>query len=144
MTVKIEPITLDQCLDLRQHVLWPDRPREALRLAEDNDDTARHFGLFVHDKLISCVSLFMTDEDCWVIRKFATLEEYQSRGYGTQLLQQTLAIVDQAGIKKVRLDSRRTAIRFYQKSGFQICSEPFMKEGIEFVKMQRYTDLSLQ
>lgn len=142
--MKIEPITLEQCLDLRQKVLWPDRPRESLQLAEDNDNTARHYGLFVHDKLISCVSLFMTNNDVWTIRKFATLEEYQSRGYGTQLLQQTLNMADAAGIKKVTLDSRRTAIRFYQKAGFQICSETFIKDGVEFVKMQRYTDLSLQ
>ncbi len=142
--MKIEPITLEQCLDLRQKVLWPDRPREALQLAEDNAETARHYGLFVQDKLISCLSLFMTNNDNWVIRKFATLEAYQSRGYGTQLLQQTLSIADNAGIKKVSLDSRRSAVRFYQKSGFQICSEIFIKDGIEFVKMQRYTDLSLQ
>ncbi len=142
--MKIEPITLEQCLDLRQKVLWPDRPREALQLAEDNAETARHYGLFVQDKLISCLSLFMTNNDNWVIRKFATLEAYQSRGYGTQLLQQTLSIADNAGIRKVSLDSRRSAVRFYQKSGFQICSEIFIKDGIEFVKMQRYTDLSLQ
>lgn len=142
--MKIAPITLEQCLDLRQKVLWPDLPTEALRIPEDDSSTARHYGLFDNGKLISCLSLFVTDTQSWQIKKFATLEEYQSRGYGTQLLQQTLAMIDTAGISQVTLESRRSAVRFYQKSGFQICSDAYTRNGIEFVLMQRYTDLSLQ
>lgn len=140
--MEIIPIKTEQCLDIRHQVLWPNLSRNECRLP--GDEEAKHYGLFVEDKLVSCLSLFVVSPELWQIRKFATLTKYQNQGYGTFLLTNTLQLIDNAGVPRVCLEARQTAVRFYQKVGFQLCSDTFLKHGIEYRRMQRCSDASLQ
>ncbi len=67
----IKEITTQEVLPIRHEVMWPDQPLDFVKL--ENDDTAIHLGLYVHNQLVSVISLFITDNEAQ-FRKFATLK----------------------------------------------------------------------
>lgn len=128
-------VTLDDCLDIRHPVLWPQLPREASRV--EGDDDAQHFGVLHNGKLVSCLSVFMLDASVCQIRKFATLKTYQGQGFGGFLFQSVLEKMAEAGVHEVCLDARIGAVNFYKKFGFRPEGEHFFKKGVEYVRMAR-------
>lgn len=83
--MQLVSITLEQCLDIRHTVLWPQHDRDVSRV--DGDDQASHFGVLLEGKIVSCLSLFRLEEHQCQIRKFATLQTHQRQGIGAFLLQ---------------------------------------------------------
>ncbi|AKL15436.1 TPA: GNAT family N-acetyltransferase [Kluyvera intermedia] len=133
--MKFTTITLDDCLDIRHPVLWPQLPREASRV--EGDDDAQHFGVLHNGKPVSCLSVFMLDASVCQIRKFATLKMYQRQGFGRFLFQSVLEKMAEAGVHEVCLDARIGAVNFYTKFGFRPEGEHFFKKGVEYVRMAR-------
>ena len=86
---KIIEITAEETIFIRHKAMWPNKPIDYVRLA--NDDEGKHFGLYVDTKLISVISLFISKNEAQ-FRKFATLTEYQGKGYGTMLLKEIMHI----------------------------------------------------
>lgn len=128
-------VTLDNCLDIRHPVLWPQLPRDASRV--EGDDDALHFGVLHDGKLVSCLSVFMLDTSVCQIRKFATLETHQGQGFGGFLFQSVLEKMAADGVHDVCLDARIGAVNFYKKFGFRAEGEHFFKKGVEYVRMAR-------
>ena len=128
-------VSLDECLDIRHPVLWPQLPRDASRVEGDED--ALHFGMLHNGKLVSCLSVFMLDASVCQIRKFATLDTYQGQGFGGFLLQSVLEKMTADGVREVCLDARIGAVNFYKKFGFRAEGERFFKKGVEYVRMTR-------
>lgn len=128
-------VTLEQCLDIRHPVLWPQLPREASRVAGDND--ALHFGVQHEGVIVSCLSVFMLEASTCQIRKFATLEACQGKGFGGFLFQSALEKMAAAGVNNVCLDARTSAVGFYEKFGFRPEGERFFKQDVEYVRMVR-------
>lgn len=129
------PVTLEQCLDIRHQVLWPQLPREASLVEGDND--ALHFGVLHNDALVSCLSVFRLDGTTCQIRKFATLGRCQGQGFGGFLFQSVLDKMAAAGVNNICLDARTSAVGFYQKFGFLQQGGTFFKKGVEYVRMVR-------
>lgn len=128
-------VTLEQCLDIRHPVLWPQLPREASRVAGDND--ALHFGVQHEGVIVSCLSVFMLEASTCQIRKFATLEACQGKGFGGFLFQSALEKMAAAGVSNVCLDARTSAVGFYEQFGFRPEGERFFKQDVEYVRMVR-------
>lgn len=128
-------VTLEQCLDIRHSVLWPQLPREASRVEGDND--ALHFGVQHEGVIVSCLSVFMLEAATCQIRKFATLQACQGKGFGGFLFKSVLEKMAAAGVNNVCLDARTSAVGFYEKFGFQPEGETFFKKGVEYVRMVR-------
>ena len=82
MTIK--EVSVDQILPIRQQVMWHDKSIDFVRVPEDENGI--HFGLFVEENLISVVSVFIHGQEAQ-FRKFATLEQFQGKGYGSRLLE---------------------------------------------------------
>jgi hypothetical protein len=53
----IQPITPAQTYPLRHQVLWPDKPLDYVKIAEDEE--GQHFGAFQDQELVSVISLFV-------------------------------------------------------------------------------------
>lgn len=121
-------------MDIRHQVLWPDKPREFVKVPEDELGT--HFGLYFNGTLVSVISLFAGDRGIR-FRKFATLPAYQGKGLGSKLLQHALTYAQAHGYERMWCDARTDALGFYERFGFQKFSEPFFKEHIEYHKMER-------
>ena len=69
------------------------------------------------------------------IGRMAVLKEWRRMGFGSAMLQRLLDEAHIRGIKKVILNAQTTAVRFYERFGFQPVGEEFMDAGIPHVKM---------
>nr|WP_231841407.1 GNAT family N-acetyltransferase [Amphibacillus xylanus] len=113
--------------------MWPDKPFDYIKV--NGDDTAIHYGLFRDNKLISVISLFLSDKEAQ-FRKFATLEEEQGKGFGSQLLNYTLEQARLFGAERVWCNARSNKNTFYQKFGLKETASRFTKGGKDYVIME--------
>ncbi|MEO5911403.1 MAG: GNAT family N-acetyltransferase [Pelobium sp.] len=131
----IEQIPPVLTLKIRQAELYPKLPLKELQLHEDEDGI--HFGLFHQNKLIAVVSYFDKGGSIIQFRKFATLKEFQHRGFGAALLNYIFAYAEEQKIKKIWCNARSTAIDFYKKFGMEETEERFSRDGIDYIVMEK-------
>ncbi len=116
--------------------MWPDKPVTFVQLPEDAEGV--HFGAFLGQELVAVVSLFRQGEQEAQFRKFATLQRYQGQGIGRQLLGHVFAHASSRQLTLVWCHARSSAAAFYQKLGMQVAGAPFVKNGGEYVRMERW------
>ncbi|CAM3975178.1 MULTISPECIES: GNAT family N-acetyltransferase [Flavobacterium] len=134
ITPKIKQITSNETIAIRHKVMWPNMSLEYVKLP--NDESARHFGLFVNGEIISIISLFKEKNEIQ-FRKFATLIEFQGLGYGTILLKNIIDLIKKEGITKLWCNARIEKSKFYEKFNLKLASEKFKKDGIDYVVMEQ-------
>ena len=71
------------------------------------------------------------------IGRMAVLPAYRHQGVGSALLKALQQVAKKQGISEVFLHAQISAVDFYQKHGFTVCSEEFMDAGIPHVEMAR-------
>ena len=130
----IREIPIDAVLQLRQKVLWPDKGLDFVRTP--NDDCGIHLGIFIEGEWVSCISLFIEENQHAVFRKFATLPDFQNKGYGSQLLHYSFNYLQQLGITAISCSARVQKQGFYQKFGMQPNGYPYLKNGLQYVTME--------
>ncbi|MBP6424560.1 MAG: GNAT family N-acetyltransferase [Flavobacterium sp.] len=130
----IQVIPIDAVLQLRQQVLWPDKDLEFVRTP--NDDRGIHLGIFIEGEWVSCISLFIEENQHAVFRKFATLPDFQNKGYGSQLLQYSFNYLQQQGVHSISCSARVEKQSFYEKFGMEAKLEPYFKNGLKYVTME--------
>lgn len=133
-SIEIQKVSADDLMEIRHLVLWPDKPREFVKVPED--ESGIHFGLYFEGALVSVISLF-GDVQCIRFRKFATLPALQGKGLGSRLLQHAIMYAQTEGYTRMWCDARTEALGFYERFGFRKFSEPFFKEHIEYYKIER-------
>jgi len=130
----IEQITHELTWRIRRDVLYPGQPLEKIRLVDD--ENGMHLGLFDDNKLISVLSFFKSGNSIQ-FRKFATLEPYQRKGYGTELLNYLLELSVAENDERIWCNARKNASGFYSKFGFKETEKSFQKDGHDFVIMEK-------
>ncbi|WP_378185416.1 GNAT family N-acetyltransferase [Aquimarina sp. W85] len=130
----IKEITSHETLPIRHKVMWPDKPLEYVKVPNDNE--GRHFGLFIDKKLISIISLFEEKKEVQ-FRKFATLDVFQGKGYGSQLLRFIIDLIEKEGVRKVWCNARVDKAGYYRKFGLNEIDKRYEKGGIQFVIMEK-------
>lgn len=130
----IEQISHELTWRIRRDVLYPGQPLDKIRLTDD--ENGMHLGLFDDNKLISVLSFFKS-ENSIQFRKFATLEPYQCKGYGTELLNYLLKISESEKYERIWCNARKNASGFYSKFGFKETENSFQKDGHDFVIMEK-------
>lgn len=129
----IAPVTADDTLALRHSVLWPDKPIDAVRLA--NDAEGHHYGAFVDGQLVAVISLF-TDGSRAQFRKFATHPDFQGQGIGSLLLKHVIDKAKQLNANLLCCDARLSAASFYARRGLQPVGDVFYKGPIPYRQYQ--------
>lgn len=128
---KIDLITSDQTLDLRQKVLKPFLSKKECVNPEDFFTTTTNFGLFYNSRLISIATVFPEANKSlfcgfpYRLRGMATDINYQGQGFGGALL---MSIIDFLKDKRCDLlwcNARFKAFPFYTSNGFQFSGEMF-------------------
>lgn len=132
MKTEIRSVQVDEILDIRHKVLWPDKSPDFVKVPED--ENALHFGMFYNHQLVSVISLF-PDNEAIRFRKFATITAFQNRGLGSKLLEFVISYAKDHHCKKIWCDARSSALGFYEKFGFSKFSDSFFKENIEYYKI---------
>ncbi|WP_422358604.1 GNAT family N-acetyltransferase [Reichenbachiella sp.] len=137
MQSKIIEITPEETLPIRHQVMWPNQPLDYVILPNDNQ--AKHYGLFIDNRLISVISLFIENREAQ-FRKFATLNEHQGKGYGSMLLKHIMQIAIQQNLSKIWCNARVDKSGYYKKFGLKLTNETFNKGGIDYVIMEKTID----
>lgn len=130
----IEQIRPELTWLIRRDVLYPGQSLDKIRLSDDEKGT--HLGLFDQNKLISVLSYFRKG-DSIQFRKFATLTDYQGKGYGSELLHYLIEISKAENIERIWCNARENASNFYSKFGFMKTNQSFQKDGVDFVIMEK-------
>jgi GNAT superfamily N-acetyltransferase len=137
LRMEIKELKKEETWEIRHRVLWPDRDITYIQL--EDDDEGIHFGLFVEDKLVSVISLFLKG-DAAQFRKFATLQEEQGKGYGSILLRHTLKEASLLGAKKIWCNARKNKTYFYSRFGLVEKGNVLAKEGQQYIMMEKIYD----
>lgn len=69
------------------------------------------------------------------IGRMCVTKPFRGQGIGKTMLERLIHKAALLGIETVKLNAQVSAIGFYQKSGFQVCSDTFMDAGIEHKSM---------
>ena len=97
----------------------------------------RHFGLMTHDRLVACLMVVPHGEELFQVRQMAVLGDLQGRGYGRFLMTAVEPILRAAGVGRIFLNARSTAIEFYRKLGYDPVGDPFIEVGISHLRMEK-------
>lgn len=133
--MEIRTIPHQHTWPIRHAVMWPNKPLAYIKLPEDESGT--HFGLFLQDRLVAVVSVFIHGHEAQ-FRKLATMVPEQGKGYGTLLLQHLFEYLKQQNATKVWCNARANATSFYRKFGMVSTPKKFKKGGLDYVVMERF------
>jgi predicted GNAT family N-acyltransferase len=133
---KIQTIRLEELIEIRHQVLRVGQARSSCYYPEDSFNQTHHFGLFISDQIIGCASIYKESHpdfklrQSWRIRGMAVIEKYQSKHYGSMLLESCINhAIDQKG-DVIWCNARINAVAFYKKAGFKIIGDEFEIETI--------------
>ena len=121
----IEPKTYDELkkyYDLRYEVLrkpWS-QPKGSER--DDKEETSFHRMIIdeQNGNAVAVGRLQLNSIEEAQIRYMAVSDAYQGRGYGSKIVRIMDDIAREKGSKKIILQSRENAVKFYEKNGYKI------------------------
>ena len=70
------------------------------------------------------------------IGRMAVVKPWRNVGVGRALLAQAVYLYQQQGLDCITLSAQMHAIGFYEKSGFKVCSKPYLDADILHVDMR--------
>ncbi|MBX2873114.1 MAG: GNAT family N-acetyltransferase [Saprospiraceae bacterium] len=132
--MEIKRITHQDTWPIRHQVMWPDKPIDYIKLTEDPQGL--HFGLWIDNQIVSIVSAFIDNNEAQ-FRKFATLEEEQGKGYGSQLLAYLFEELSRLGVKRIWCNARLKKTTFYERFGMIKTNQYFSRGEVEYVIMEK-------
>lgn len=134
--VRICRIEAAQTLALRLEILRPGQGIEDCVFPGDDDLKTGHFGAFQKDSIIAIVSIYARQSpdlqggSGYQIRAMATKETVRGLGLGRLLLEAAEEFAIQSGADYLWANARTTALKFYDKAGYQQQSEIFDIKGV--------------
>ncbi|MEZ0325292.1 MAG: GNAT family N-acetyltransferase [Fimbriimonas sp.] len=114
-----------QTVELRRAVL---RIPLGLDLSEEElaaESNEIHLAAFEDDHVIACLVLVPMPDGEIKMRQVAVRPDLQGTGIGTRLVQASEDLARQRALQTMTLHSRDTAVRFYERMGYQIEGEMF-------------------
>ncbi len=123
---------------LRDEVL---RRPIGLRLTEEeqaNDSGDILIGCMKNDEAIACCILKIIDTNTVKLRQMAVRNDCQGQGFGKKVLDFAETWSRNKGYTRIIMHARKTALGFYQKSGYITQGAEFTEVGIphfEMIKM---------
>ncbi|VAW50375.1 hypothetical protein MNBD_GAMMA05-1396 [hydrothermal vent metagenome] len=100
---------------------------------DEFDDSATHFLCLLEGKVIATARLKPDGQ----IGRMAVLKDYRGFGYGNKLLVFVIQTARKKNIKKLYLHAQVSAIAFYEKQGFSVCSDIFYEANIPHREMSK-------
>ena len=102
---------------------------------DDIDFRATHVALWHGNQIVAYSRVFKDDEpDAWHIGRVLTTQ--RNKKYGLQVMEEAIKVAKNLGGKMIKIEAQSYATGFYEKVGFQICSEEFLLDGILHKKMK--------
>jgi GNAT superfamily N-acetyltransferase len=90
------------------------------------------------DFLVGCCMLSRCkDKTMLQLRQMAVSEEFQGRGIGTRLLMFTEDKARKSGFYTLMMHARITAVKFYERLGYETCGPVFLEVGLPHREMRK-------
>jgi predicted GNAT family N-acyltransferase len=126
-----------QMVDLRFQIL-----RKPLGLSFSEEDLAAEtqdilLGCFEDDSLEACCILTKTDPKTVRLRQMAVSANLQGKGIGRVLMSFAENVARDHGYRRLTMHARKSALGFYEKNGYRICSEEFHEVTIPHYVMEK-------
>ncbi len=134
--IAVRPITAEETRPLRHAVLRPGQSFEQTVYSRDDHPETVHLGAFDGHRLVSIASLYREgrphrpSRGGWRLRGMATDPDRIGLGFGTAVLDASVAHVSAAGGGELWCNARVPALGFYLRSGFTLDGEEFDIDGI--------------
>jgi len=148
--MRIEKISAERTLPLRQEVLRPGRPPAESVFTGDANPEAGHFAVLEQEQeqeqgaaiIVAVGTIYrepsgsshaderMRGPGAWRLRGMATADTFRGRGCGAKVLEACLEHARRAGADNVWCNARTGAAQFYLRHGFQTMSDVFEMPGI--------------
>ena len=131
MKPEIKLAAVEDIIGIRHQVLRTGKPISTCYFEGDDLSNTYHFGTFLENKTIGCVTLMpkphhsIDDKNAYQLRGMAILPDYQGQNIGEKLLYKAEEYLKSIKVKTVWCNVRLKAIRFYGKNDFQIISDEF-------------------
>ncbi len=102
---------------------------------DDMDYDALHVFFEEEGKIQAYLRAYPKPED-GLVRMGRVLTIARGTGLGGKLLNEGLGlIVQKLNPKEIDIHAQSYAVGFYERAGFQVCSDEFMEDGIPHIKM---------
>lgn len=126
-----------QMVQLRNDIL-----RKPLKLTLTPEELEKEkdeilIGAFEEEKMLGCCMLIIVDPGTVRLRQMAVLNNLQGKGIGRALMQFAENIARDRGFKKIIMHARKSAAGFYEKLGYQVCSEEFEEVTLPHYEMEK-------
>lgn len=132
----VKIIQLIDLLPIRNEVLRDGKltPNEC-RFPTDEVEGVFHLGYFADDILSSITSLSPQNYNGqagngYQLRGMATLAQHRGKGFGGELIDYAVNHLHDKQADYIWCNARKVAVKFYQRSGFEIISNEFEIKGI--------------
>ena len=131
MKPEIKLTTAENIIGIRHHVLRTGKPISTCYFEGDQLLSSFHFGAFLKNKIIGCVSLMpkphplIEDKNTYQLRGMAVLPNFRGQKIGEKLLYKAEEYLKSIKVKTLWCNVRLKAIGFYGKNNFQIISDEF-------------------
>ena len=90
---------------------------------------------FEDEKMLGCCFLSRVDNDVVRLRQMAVNSGLQGKGIGRVLMVFAENIARDRGYKRLTMHARKSAVGFYEKNGYTVCSDEFEEVTIPQVKL---------
>jgi len=126
-----------EMIALRMEIL-----RKPLGLSFNPEDLEKEvqdilIGVFDDDQLVACCILTKVNTETCKLRQMAVHPKMQKNGVGAALMHFAENVAKDNGYKNMVMNSRKTAVGFYEKLGFAISSDEFEEVTIPHFQMSK-------
>lgn len=127
--IKCRKVACAEILGLRADELRSGMPPESARFPEDELPGTLHFGGYIRDELVCCLTLIEHKDTIiptWQLRGMATRKNMQRKGAGRTLLQFAEWYLRNRKTKLcIWCNARINAVPFYKNMGYRVISGSF-------------------
>lgn len=103
---------------------------------DDIDFRATHVALWAGGQIMAYSRVFKDEEpDAWHIGR--VLSTQRNKNYGLRVMQEAIKVAGALGARQIKIEAQSYAIGFYEKVGFEVCSDEFLIDGILHKRMKR-------
>lgn len=96
-----------------------------------------HLAIWEADKPQACLILVPCDAGVMRMRQVAVAEARQGQGLGSELVRWSEEVAREAGATEMHLHARESAVRFYEKLGYDAEGASFVEVGIPHRAMRK-------
>ena len=101
------------------------------------DHLFTHAGAFIQGHLVGCLIWRNVSEACVQIKQVCMHPAYQGRQIGSAMMRFAQQEIAKAGYQEIMLHARINAWSFYQRLGYEFCSDEFKEVGIIHREMRK-------